>query len=66
MGGGGCCVHVCGVRCVCVICGVGGQLQPGRRGSQGEQGASWSLGPPDLCHRKGLCCGDGQTETAVA
>lgn len=44
------CVNVC---FVCKICEVGGQLQPERRGSQREQGASWSNGPPDFCHREG-------------
>lgn len=53
------------VRCVCIICEIGGRLQPERRGNQGEQGASRSMGLSDFCHRKGSCCRDSQTGVAL-
>lgn len=51
---------------VCMGCGIGGQLHPGRWESQGEQGASWSLGPSDLCHRIGLCIRGSQNGMAMS
>lgn len=59
------CVNVCIVCWVCIMREIKGQLQPERRGSQGEQGASWSMGLSDFCQSKGLCCRDSRTGVAL-